>query len=126
MSSFKKFILGEKMPDKDDPKYKDRYEKEVNAGMKFAKAAKIDMIAISVQSFANAHRKLFLAIVFGVVLSCFALNLYRLARVYCSDQTPASATERQEEMMKKRHQRLDKAIKNAHCMPPVQNDNNNK
>ena len=39
MSSFKKFILGEKMPDKDDPKYKDRYEKEVNAGMKFAKAA---------------------------------------------------------------------------------------
>jgi hypothetical protein len=28
--------------------------------------------------------------------------------------------------MKKRHQRLDKAIKNAHCMPPVQNDNNNK
>ena len=31
MSSFKKFILGEKMPDKDDPKYKDRYEKEVNA-----------------------------------------------------------------------------------------------
>ncbi len=70
MSSFKKFILGEKMPDKDDPKYKDRYEKEVNAGMKFAKAAKIDKIAISVQSFANAHRKLFLAIVFGVVLSC--------------------------------------------------------
>ena len=54
MSSFKKFILGEKMPDKDDPKYKDRYEKEVNAGMKFAKAAKIDKIAISVQSFANA------------------------------------------------------------------------
>ena len=42
MISFKKFILGEKMPDKDDPKYKDRYEKEVNAGMKFAKAAKID------------------------------------------------------------------------------------
>lgn len=75
MSSFKKFILGEKMPDKDDPKYKDRYEKEVNAGMKFAKAAKIDKIAISVQSFANTHRKLFLAIVFGVVLSCFALNL---------------------------------------------------
>ena len=63
MSSFKKFILGEKMPDKDDPKYKDRYEKEVNAGMKFAKAAKIDKIAISVQSFANTHRKLFLAIV---------------------------------------------------------------
>ena len=34
--SWKKMILGEKMPDKDDPKYQDRYEKEVDAGRKFA------------------------------------------------------------------------------------------
>ena len=27
--SWKKMILGEKMPDKDDPKYKERYENEV-------------------------------------------------------------------------------------------------
>ena len=27
--SWKKMIFGEKMPDKDDPKYKERYEREV-------------------------------------------------------------------------------------------------
>ena len=30
-------IMGEKMPDKDDPKYRDRYEREVDAGRKFAR-----------------------------------------------------------------------------------------
>ena len=34
---WKKLIFGEKMPDKDDPKYKDRYEKEVETGKKFAR-----------------------------------------------------------------------------------------
>lgn len=29
---WKKMIFGEKMPDKNDPKYKERYEKEVAAG----------------------------------------------------------------------------------------------
>ena len=36
--SWKKMIMGEKMPDKDDPKYRDRYEREVDAGRKFARA----------------------------------------------------------------------------------------
>ena len=31
---WKKMIFGEKMPDKNDPKYKERYEKEVAAGRK--------------------------------------------------------------------------------------------
>ena len=29
---FKRLLFGEKMPDKDDPKYKARYEKEVETG----------------------------------------------------------------------------------------------
>lgn len=28
--SWKKMVFGEKMPDKDDPKYKERYKKEVD------------------------------------------------------------------------------------------------
>lgn len=75
-------LLGEKMPDKDDPKYKARYEKEVDAGRRFAKATRIDRAAGRVQRFANMHGKLFLAIVFGFVISCFALNIYRMVRVY--------------------------------------------
>lgn len=34
--NIKRMIFGEKMPDKDDPKYKERYEREVKAGRKFA------------------------------------------------------------------------------------------
>lgn len=58
-------LVGEDMPDKNDPKYKKRYEKEVAAGRKFAKTARIDRAAAKVQGFANAHKTLFLVIVFG-------------------------------------------------------------
>lgn len=42
---WKKMLIGEKMPDKDDPQYKQRYEDEVNAGRKFAQMTKIDKVA---------------------------------------------------------------------------------
>ena len=35
-------LFGEKMPDKNDPKYKERYERDVDAGRRFAKATRID------------------------------------------------------------------------------------
>ena len=35
----KKIILGEPMPDKNDPKYKQKYERDVEAGRKFANAS---------------------------------------------------------------------------------------
>lgn len=41
---WKKMLVGEKMPDKDDPKYRQRYEKEVKAGRKFAKTMKLDLL----------------------------------------------------------------------------------
>lgn len=34
MSNLKRIIIGEPMPDKNDPKYKERYEREVAAGKK--------------------------------------------------------------------------------------------
>lgn len=42
IKGFKRMLFGEKMPDKDDPQYKERYEREVQAGHKFAKATRID------------------------------------------------------------------------------------
>ena len=73
---WKKLFVGEKMPDKDDPKYKQRYENEVNAGRKFARMMKLDVLAGTVQNFANNHRKLFLVIVFGLIIICLCLNIY--------------------------------------------------
>ena len=62
IKGFRRMLFGEKMPDKNDPKYKDRYEREVSAGRKFAQATRIDKAAAKVQGFANAHRILFLVI----------------------------------------------------------------
>ena len=52
---WKKMFIGEKMPDKDDPQYRQRYETEVQAGRKFAKTMKLDVLAAKVQLFANDH-----------------------------------------------------------------------
>lgn len=105
MGSIKKMLFGEKMPDKDDPQYKERYEKEVNAGMKFARLTRLDKVAARVQAFANQHTKLFLIIVFGFVILCFSMNMYRLISVSSYNGNPEHAIERQEQVLKKRHLR---------------------
>ena len=106
-------LVGEEMPDKNDPKYRERYEKEVAAGRKFAKTTRIDRAAAKVQGFANAHKTLFLVIVFGFVATCFGINIYRMARYYGHRTEAASAIERQEGRMKQ-------VMDAAHCtLPPV-------
>ena len=72
IKGFRRMLLGEKMPDRNDPKYKERYERDVEAGRKFAKATRIDKAAAKVQGFANVHRTLFLVIVFAFVLGGLA------------------------------------------------------
>lgn len=106
-------LVGEDMPDKNDPKYKERYEKEVEAGRKFAKTTRIDRAAAKVQGFANAHKTLFLVIVFGFVASCFGLNIYRMVRYYGHQTEVKSAVERQEKLIRQ-------MTEAAHCVtPPV-------
>ena len=82
IKGFRRMLLGEKMPDRNDPKYKERYERDVEAGRKFAKATRIDKAAAKVQGFANVHRTLFLVIVFAFVLGGLAWNIYRITVVY--------------------------------------------
>ena len=54
IKGFKRMLLGEKMPDKHDPQYKERYEREVDAGRKFAKATRIDKAAAKVSSWSSS------------------------------------------------------------------------
>ncbi len=101
MGSWKKMLLGEKMPDKNDPQYKERYDKEVGAGRKFAKWAKLDKAAEYAQSFATKKPKQFLCLVFGIVLCCFSANVWNLARICSAQQTQGAAetaVEKQERM----------------------------
>lgn len=101
-------LFGEKMPDKNDPQYKERYERDVAAGLKFAKATRIDRAAAKVQDFANVHRTLFLVIVFSFVIGCFAWNVYRLTVVYRRNPTGRTATEMQDSLLRERHKLLQK------------------
>ena len=71
---FKKILFGEKVPDKDDPKYKERYERDVAAGKSFAQTLHLDKGAACVQRFASKHTKLFLALVFSFVLFSVGLR----------------------------------------------------
>ena len=100
----KKIIFGEKMPDKDDPEYKEKHEKCVNAGKSFARTLRLDKAAAKVQRFASTYPKLFLCIIFGFVLFSIGLNLYRMSNAVSYRSNPSSAVERQKQQLHfKRH-----------------------
>lgn len=94
-------IVGEKMPDKDDPKYRARYEREVEAGRRFARATKIDRLAAKVQEAATRHRTLFLTLVFGLVALSLALNIVQVVRISREqqDEPRVTAVEHQEHLL---------------------------
>ena len=106
IKGFRRMLLGEKMPDRNDPKYKERYERDVEAGRKFAKATRIDKAAAKVQGFANVHRTLFLVIVFAFVLGGLAWNIYRITVVYRHQPAERTATEMQDSVLRERHRML--------------------
>lgn len=106
IKGFRRMLFGEKMPDKNDPQYKERYERDVNAGRKFAQATRIDKMAAKVQGFANVHRTLFLVIVFAFVIGGFAWNVYRLTVVYRHSPGQRTATEVQDSVLRQRHKFL--------------------
>ncbi len=99
-------LFGEKMPDKNDPKYKERYERDVQAGRRFAQATRIDKAAAKIQGFANVHRTLFLVIVFAFVIGGLAWNIYRLTVVYRHHPSRRTATEMQDSLLRERHKSL--------------------
>ena len=106
IKGFRRMLFGEKMPDKNDPQYKERYERDVEAGRRFARATRIDKAAARVQRFSDMHRTLFLAIVFGFVAAALAWNIYRLAVVYRHQPPTRTATEMQDSVLRQRHKTL--------------------
>ena len=112
----KKMIIGEKMPDREDPKYQKRYEEDVEAGRRFARILKLDVLAGHIQLFAEKHRRLFLAIVFGIILFCFGLNVYRFSRAYGVRRESQGVVRSQEEILR------GKLLENSHTMIPIQQE----
>lgn len=115
IKGFRRMLLGEKMPDKNDPQYKERYEREIEAGRKFAKTTRIDVAAAKVQKFANLHRNLFLVIVFAFVLGGLVWNIYRITIVYRHQPVQRTATEMQDSILRERRK--------AFSLPSGRNNN---
>lgn len=97
----KKVLMGEKMPDKNDPQYREQYEREVRAGQKFAEKTKLNILFLKIQEWANDPRKAFLGIVFGLVISLFAWNVINMIRYYnaSKEQKRHTAVERVEKAL---------------------------
>ena len=74
------------MSDKNDPRYKEQYEREVEAGRKFVNKTKLTLLVMKIQSWANVHRVVFLKIVFGFIICLFVLNIINLIRYYKASQ----------------------------------------
>ena len=97
---WKKLIFGDKMPDKDDPKYKTQRESEVKAGREAAKAFGVDKVAAKTQRVALKHPRFFLTVVFGFVVVCLGYNVFRMVGVYNRQDTSQTAVERQDALLK--------------------------
>ena len=103
MGSWKKLIMGEPMPDKEDPKYKAQYEKEVATGRKVAEKLHLSKPFIKAQEFANKYPAAFLTLVFGFVTFCLCMNIYRMADAWHNrPKEPMTATEVQEQLIRAR------------------------
>lgn len=79
-----RIFKGEPMPDKNDPKYREAYERQKAAGEKFADCIGISWLARHISEYANAHKKTFLVISFGFVIIIFLMNIARMVRVAVS------------------------------------------
>lgn len=102
VKGFKRMLLGEKMPDRNDPEYRERYEREVEAGRKFARRLRIDKAAASVQSFAERRRTVFFSLIFAFVAFTFCWNIYRISVVVKAKPSSQTAVERQDSLLKER------------------------
>lgn len=73
MSSWKKIIIGEPIPDRDDPRYQKRHEAAAAAGEKFALFLRLDKAGAFLQDYGQRHTKRFFAICFVFLITLFLL-----------------------------------------------------
>ena len=101
---WKKFFIGEPMPDINDPKYQKRHEDLVQAGETFAHVSGLTWLGTHIRLWAMNHKKAFLIIIFTLVIGLFLWNTYRLIRAmsYQGDPKPV-VTEQVDSLMRSRN-----------------------
>ena len=102
IEGFKRVLVGEKMPDKNDPGYKERYERDVEAGRKFAKAVGLTWLGRHYVRLAEANKKAFFAIVLGLMMFFFIGNLYRFSSAVGKSSSTSYSVHMQDSVFKHR------------------------
>lgn len=104
---FRRVLIGEKMPDKNDPKYKERYERDVELGKKFSEKTGFTALMVKLQLWANDNKKTFLISVFIFVIVFFLINVFSFISAFRSSQDAGLRKNAVEEvhkaMQNKRH-----------------------
>lgn len=77
VQGFRRIFVGDPIPDKDDPKYKERHEKGVEAGRRFARVTGLAWLAERYCRLAEAHKKAFFVIMLGMMTFFAVANMYR-------------------------------------------------
>ena len=103
--SLRRILLGEPVPSKDDPKYKERYERDKAAGEAFARYTGLTALSGWIYRHANAHKVSFLVIVFGLVVLLFIINACRLIRSFHGKPSRGVAVEQVDSAMRHRGDR---------------------
>lgn len=99
-TGWSRLILGEKMPDKDDPAYAERRNKEVSMGRRVCTWLRLDKAVAAIQRFALKWPKAFLAIAFGIVIASFSLNVYKMGAIAMCQNEKVPVTKVQENKYK--------------------------
>ena len=89
-----KFFKGEPMPDRDDPKYQKRHEQMYSAGNTFARVTGLTWIGCKIVNFANAHKKLYIALVLGFAVFVFLFQVWTFVKNYSNIDSYAPVSER--------------------------------
>ncbi len=101
LKGFRRLLVGEAMPDKEDPKYKDRYLREVAAGTRFAEATGLAWLLRHYTSWAERHKELFFVIILSLMFLFAIGNVYRLCTYSPSSRevSAGSAVARQDSVL---------------------------
>lgn len=107
-----KLFKGEPMPDKNDPKYKEKYEMAYNAGSWFARATGITWIGRKIINFAFAHKRLYLSLMLGLAILVFLIQVGRIVIYHNEGKAYIPVTERVDSVLQDRYEQNTKNLDN--------------
>ena len=102
VEGFKRVVVGESMPDKDDPKYRARYEREVAAGRRFGEMVGIARFGGWLCRVADRHRKWTVGLILCLCMFFFLYNFCHLVVGLGSAGKRANAVEYQDSVFRNR------------------------